>query len=156
MSVVPHAIAVYNEHAQWRRHRVWAAACDLPSRGRSGWQLHDSYEEVVDETHDLGETRKVDGLGDEGVGAPFDTSAGRPPRPLTPDRIVAFRTITGAVCPDGRYELTALGDATEVRFTLTAELRGLKRAMAPIVTKTMRSEVGNLDRLKAALEAGNE
>lgn len=52
--------------------------------------------------------------------------------------------------------MTALGDATEVRFTLTAELRGLKRAMAPIVTKTMRSEVGNLDRLKAALEAGNE
>jgi hypothetical protein len=60
------------------------------------------------------------------------------------------------VRPDGRYELTALGDATDVCFTLSAELRGLKRAMAPMVTKSMRSEVGNLDRLKAVLEAGDE
>jgi uncharacterized membrane protein len=72
-----------------------------------------------------------------------------------PDRILAFRTTTGPVRPHGRYELTAIGDATEVRFTLTAELRGVKRAMGPIVTKTMRSEVANLDRLKSVLEGGH-
>jgi len=94
--------------------------------------------------------QRVAGPGGRPVPADIEITA------YEPDRVLAFRTITGAVRPDGRYELTALGDATEVRFTLTAELRGLKRAMAPIVTKTMRSEVGNLDRLKAALEEGKQ
>ena len=42
-------------------------------------------------------------------------------------------------CAQRALRVEALGDTTEVRSTLTAELRGLKRAMAPIVTKTMRS-----------------
>jgi hypothetical protein len=39
-----------------------------------------------------------------------------------------------------------------VRFTLDAELSGLKKAMAPMVQRTMNTEVGQLENLKRVLE----
>jgi uncharacterized protein YndB with AHSA1/START domain len=71
-----------------------------------------------------------------------------------PDRVLGFQTVAGPVRPSGRYELEpADGGGTRVRFTLAARLGGLKKAMSPMVKKTMESEVANLDRLKQVLEA---
>ena len=39
-----------------------------------------------------------------------------------------------------------------MRFALEAELKGLKRLIAPMVQRTMNAEVGQLDGLNRALE----
>jgi uncharacterized protein YndB with AHSA1/START domain len=70
-----------------------------------------------------------------------------------PGRRLGFRTVAGPVRPSGRYELEPADGGTRVRFTLAARLSGLKKAMGPMVKKTMESEVANLERLKQALEA---
>ena len=69
-----------------------------------------------------------------------------------PARRLAFRTVAGPVRPTGLYELEGTDGGTRVRFTLSAQLSGLKKAMSPMVRRTMAAEVGNLDRLKQALE----
>jgi uncharacterized protein YndB with AHSA1/START domain len=66
--------------------------------------------------------------------------------------LIAFQTLTGPVRPRGRYVLTAVEDGTRVRFELEAEVKGLKRVMAPMVQKTMDSEVGQLEQLKRTIE----
>jgi uncharacterized protein YndB with AHSA1/START domain len=71
-----------------------------------------------------------------------------------PDRVLGFQTVAGPVRPSGRYELEPADEGgTRVRFTLAARLSGLKKAMGPMVKKTMESEVANLERLKQTLEA---
>jgi uncharacterized protein YndB with AHSA1/START domain len=70
-----------------------------------------------------------------------------------PDRRIGFRAIAGPVRPEGSYELTAVAGGTRVRFELHCAPRGLSRVMSPIVAKTMRAEVAQLDRLRAVLEA---
>ena len=71
---------------------------------------------------------------------------------LTPGESIAFQTLTGPVRPRGRYVL-AIGDGgTRVRFELQADVKGLKRLIAPLVQKTMNNEVGQLDRLKRVIE----
>jgi carbon monoxide dehydrogenase subunit G len=72
---------------------------------------------------------------------------------LTPGETIAFQTIGGPVRPHGRYLLIAADGRTRVRFELEAEIRGLKRLMAPIVQKTMNDEVGQLAKLKDVIEA---
>lgn len=70
-----------------------------------------------------------------------------------PERAIGFRATAGPVRPEGRYELTPVdGDATRVRFSLRAQVGGLKRLMAPMVQKTMNAEVGALQNLKQVLE----
>jgi carbon monoxide dehydrogenase subunit G len=69
-----------------------------------------------------------------------------------PNEVIAFRTVSGPVRPDGRYELSDAGEGTRVRFVLDAELTGAKKLMSPMVAKSMRSEVGALDNLKRELE----
>ena len=71
-----------------------------------------------------------------------------------PERLIAFRTTTGPVRPQGRYELRPEGAGTRVRFALEAELRGVKRLMAPMVRRTMAAEVGALAELKQVVEGG--
>lgn len=72
-----------------------------------------------------------------------------------PGSRLAFEVIAGPVRPHGRYELSPEGDGTRVRFTLECELSGAKKLlMSRSVEKSMRSEVGNLVRLKEVLEAG--
>jgi uncharacterized membrane protein len=71
---------------------------------------------------------------------------------LTPGETIAFRTLTGPVRPRGRYDLAAVDGGTRVRFELEADVKGLKRLIAPMVQKTMNSEVGQLDRLKRVVE----
>jgi uncharacterized protein YndB with AHSA1/START domain len=70
-----------------------------------------------------------------------------------PDRRLAFQTVAGPVRPSGAYELAPVDGGTRVRFTLSARLGGLKKAMGPMVRRTMAAEVGNLENLKRTLEA---
>jgi len=69
-----------------------------------------------------------------------------------PDRRISFRAIAGPVRPEGFYVLEPTAGGTRVGFTLRASPTGFARLMAPMVTKTMRSEVSQLDRLKEVLE----
>jgi uncharacterized protein YndB with AHSA1/START domain len=70
-----------------------------------------------------------------------------------PDRRIGFRAIAGPVRPEGSFELTPVGSGgTRVTFTLRVEPRGLARVMSPLVARTMRSEVAQLERLQAVLE----
>jgi uncharacterized protein YndB with AHSA1/START domain len=69
-----------------------------------------------------------------------------------PDRRIDFRTLAGPVRPLGTYRLEPADGGTRVTFTLRCDLRGAKKLMAPMVSRTMRSEVAALDRLRAVLE----
>jgi uncharacterized protein YndB with AHSA1/START domain len=70
-----------------------------------------------------------------------------------PGRRLGFRAIAGPVRPEGSYELTPLGAAgTRVTFALRCSPRGVARLMSPMVERTMRAEVAQLDRLRAVLE----
>jgi uncharacterized membrane protein len=71
---------------------------------------------------------------------------------LIPGESMSFQTLTGPVRPRGRYVLAATNGATRVRFELDADVKGLKRLMAPMVQKTMNNEVGQLDGLKRVIE----
>jgi uncharacterized membrane protein len=71
---------------------------------------------------------------------------------LTLDTAIAFHATAGPVRPTGRYELRPAPDGTAVRFSLSVELRGPKKLMAPMVKKTMQAEIANLERLKRVLE----
>lgn len=71
-----------------------------------------------------------------------------------PNTKVAFRAIAGPVRPRGAYVFRSLADATEVTFTLEAELTGIKKLfMAGMVQKTMDLEAAALDRAKTLLES---
>jgi uncharacterized protein YndB with AHSA1/START domain len=69
-----------------------------------------------------------------------------------PDRRIDFRTLAGPVRPRGTYELEPADGGTRVTFTLRADLHGAKKLMAPMVARTMRSEVAQLERLRETLE----
>jgi uncharacterized protein YndB with AHSA1/START domain len=69
-----------------------------------------------------------------------------------PERRIAFRTIAGPVRPEGSYELEPVGDGTKVTFALSAALAGPKKLMGPVVGRTMRSEIAQLERLRTELE----
>ena len=72
---------------------------------------------------------------------------------LMPSQTIAFHTVAGPVRPRGRYVLAAADGGTHVRFELEADMRGLKRLIAPMVQKTMNDEVGQLAQLKHVIEA---
>jgi uncharacterized membrane protein len=74
---------------------------------------------------------------------------------LETDSLIRFRVTSGPVQPTGQYSLEPEGTGTRVRFSLEADLPGLKKLMAPMVQKAMNGEVGQLENLKRALEAGN-
>lgn len=71
-----------------------------------------------------------------------------------PSTNLGFQVVGGPARPRGEYQLTPAPSGTTVRFVLDLQPRGLMRIMAPLITRTMRSEVSQLARLKAVLEAG--
>jgi uncharacterized protein YndB with AHSA1/START domain len=75
---------------------------------------------------------------------------------FVPDRRIAFRTTKGPVRPTGSYDLQADDGRTVVTFSLAVELGGVKKLMAPMVTKTMKSEVAALTELKRVLESRSQ
>jgi len=60
---------------------------------------------------------------------------------FVPDQRIALRATKGPVRPTGSYDLQTRDGGTVVTFRLAATLGGVKKLMAPMVTKTMRSEV---------------
>ena len=71
---------------------------------------------------------------------------------LSPGELIAFQTVAGPVRPRGRYVLAAADGGTRVRFELEADVKGVKRLLAPMVQKTMNHEVRQLESLKRVIE----
>jgi uncharacterized protein YndB with AHSA1/START domain len=70
-----------------------------------------------------------------------------------PDRRIGFRAIAGPVRPQGAYELEPTDRGTRVTFTLSCTPSGFAKLMTPMVDKTIRSEVAQLERLRTVLES---
>jgi len=66
---------------------------------------------------------------------------------------LAFRTLGGPVQPEGSYRFEDADGGTLVAFSLSANLRGPQKLMAPMVAKSMRSQVDALANLKRVLES---
>jgi carbon monoxide dehydrogenase subunit G len=103
--------------------------------------------------------RSGDGLGavyEQGVKGPFGrrVAADYEITAFEPTRRIDFRAIAGPVRPHGTYRLESADGGTRVTFRLRCDLNGAKKLMAPMVGRTMRSEVGQLDRLREVLEEG--
>jgi uncharacterized protein YndB with AHSA1/START domain len=114
------------------------------SRWRSG---------VLDIRRSSGEGRGA--VYEQGVKGPFGrrVAADYEITDYEPDRRLGFRAIAGPVRPEGSYEVTPLnGGGTRVTFSLRCSLSGLAKLLTPMVARTMRSEVAQLDRLRAVLE----
>jgi uncharacterized protein YndB with AHSA1/START domain len=70
-----------------------------------------------------------------------------------PDRRIGFRAIAGPARPEGFYELEPHDGGTRLTFRLACSPKGWAKVLTPMVAKTMRSEVAQLDRLRSVLEA---
>ena len=91
-------------------------------------------------------TQKVKGPGGREIDADYEITTYDPPRRL------AFKAIAGPARPEGEFLLEPQDGGTRITFKLWWEPKGLKRAISPMVAKTMRSEVGALEKLKQLLE----
>jgi uncharacterized membrane protein len=69
-----------------------------------------------------------------------------------PDQRIAFRAIAGPVRPEGSYVLEPSNGGSRVTFSLRCSPSGFAKLMTPMVARTMRSEVAQLDRLREVLE----
>ena len=70
-----------------------------------------------------------------------------------PPRRLEFQVTAGPARPTGVFELSENADqSTRVRFSLDVSPAGFMRLMTPMITRTMRREVAQLDNLKAILE----
>jgi uncharacterized protein YndB with AHSA1/START domain len=107
---------------------------------------------VLDIRHKSGQGQGA--IYEQGVKGPFGrrVPADYEVTAYEPDRRLAFRAIAGPVRPEGSYELTPLNGGTRVTFALHYTPGGLAKLMTPMVARTMRAEVAQLDRLRAVLE----
>jgi uncharacterized protein YndB with AHSA1/START domain len=70
-----------------------------------------------------------------------------------PPRRLEFQVTAGPARPTGVFELSEIGSqSTRVRFALDLIPSGPMKLMSPLITRTMRREVAQLDNLKAILE----
>jgi len=127
--------------------------------------LHDVFAFVADKANDprwRPGVAEIERLSGEGAGASYRQVINGPGGRKIPadfeltryevDRRIEFRTTAGPVHPSGSFDFADAGGATRLTFALEAQLAGAKKLMAPMVSRSMRSEVGNLDRLKQILE----
>jgi uncharacterized membrane protein len=91
-------------------------------------------------------TQGIKGPMGKRIDADFEVTA------YQPDTLLAFRTLAGPVRPEGSFRFEDADGGTRVTFSLNADLTGGKKLMAPMVGKSMRSEVAALDNLKRVLE----
>jgi uncharacterized membrane protein len=70
-----------------------------------------------------------------------------------PGRRLAFQVVEGPARPAGEYLLDEGADGTRVRFSLDLQPKGLMKIVGPLISRTMETEVAQLSRLKAVLEA---
>jgi uncharacterized membrane protein len=66
---------------------------------------------------------------------------------------LAFRTLGGPVQPEGSYVFEDANGGTRVTFSLNANLRGAQKLLAPMVAKSMQTQVAALPNLKRVLES---
>jgi uncharacterized protein YndB with AHSA1/START domain len=70
-----------------------------------------------------------------------------------PPRRLEFQVTAGPARPTGVFELSENGSqSARVRFALDLTATGLMKLMSPMITRTMRREVAQLDKLKTILE----
>lgn len=69
-----------------------------------------------------------------------------------PGRALAFQVIAGPARPAGQYLLAESEGRTTVRFILDLKPAGLMKVLDGLITKTMQSEVDQLQELKAVIE----
>ena len=115
---------------RWRPH---VKQIDGPAQMAAGARIH----------------QVVAGPGGRGIEADIEVTD------YTPSTTYAFKVVAGPARPQGAYTFTSTGpDATEVTFTLSAELGGLKKlVMGGPVQKSMDGEMASLDRAKSLLES---
>ena len=69
-----------------------------------------------------------------------------------PSERIAFKAIAGPVRPEGAYVLEPSDGGTRLTVSLRCSPSGLAKLMTPMVTKTMRSVVAQIERLREVLE----
>ncbi|MGM9472548.1 SRPBCC family protein [Pseudarthrobacter sp. YS3] len=70
-----------------------------------------------------------------------------------PGRRLAFQVVAGPARPAGEYVLSPVDGGTRVRFSLDLQPKGLMKIVGPLISRTMETEVAQLAKLKAVLEA---
>jgi uncharacterized protein YndB with AHSA1/START domain len=89
----------------------------------------------------------VEGPGGRGIAADMEVTAYDPPRQY------AFRVVAGPARPIGEFRFAPAAGGTDVTFSLSAELGGLKKLfMSRPVQSSMDGEMAALDTAKARLE----
>jgi uncharacterized membrane protein len=113
------------------------------------WRTH-AREIAADGPPRVGSTihQVIDGPGGRGIPADIRVTA------YEPASRYGFQVIGGPVRPVGEFRFTSTGDATEVSFSLAADLAGVKKwLMSKPVQKSMESEMASLDTAKTIIEA---
>ncbi|GAB3442994.1 hypothetical protein GCM10027517_20840 [Phycicoccus ginsengisoli] len=128
---VEEVFAFFTTHANdaaWRSQVVEISESEPP---RQGARIH----------------QVLKGPGGQKIPADLEVTTYEPPLRYT------FDVVTGPVRPHGEWLFAPAGDATEVTFTLSAELKGLKNlAFSRPAQSAMDSEVAGLDTAKQLLE----
>ena len=89
----------------------------------------------------------VDGPGGRGIAADIEVTS------YEPGRRYGFQVVAGPARPTGEFRFAPSGTGTEVSFSLSAELGGLKKLfMSGPVQSSMDGEMRALDTAKALLE----
>ncbi len=89
----------------------------------------------------------VAGPGGRGIPADLEVTAYEPPSRY------AFKVIEGPARPVGEFRFATVEAGTEVSFSLSAELSGIKRLfMSKPVQQAMTGEMASLDKAKALIE----
>jgi uncharacterized protein YndB with AHSA1/START domain len=89
----------------------------------------------------------VAGPAGRGIPADIEVTAYEPPSRY------CFRVIAGPARPVGEFSFTPQGSGTLATFSLTAQLRGIKKLlMAKAVQRSMDGEMAALDQAKALIE----
>jgi uncharacterized protein YndB with AHSA1/START domain len=115
---------------KWRSHVKEIAAEGQPGMGRRIHQV-------------------VDGPGGRGIAADIEVTAYEPPTHY------AFKVVAGPARPQGDFRFQPAGAGTEVSFTLSADIGGIKRfLLSGPVQKSMDGEMASLDSAKRLIEAG--
>jgi len=88
----------------------------------------------------------VAGPGGRGIPADFEVTAYQPPTRY------AFRVTAGPVRPVGEFRFAPAGAGTEVTFSLSAELSGIKKLfLSRPVQRSMDGEMAALDKAKTLI-----
>jgi hypothetical protein len=91
----------------------------------------------------------VAGPGGRPIAADFTITEARP------GAEVRYAVVAGPARPTGGYYLSTEGATTRLRFALEYHPKGLRKLMNGMIQKALEDEVGQLERLKTAIEASS-